>query len=194
MKLSSFALCGAMCVLPVAFAAPGTQQQKRFGDGACLPAYLSQYDVNDDGVIDEEERQTMEQARDQIKKQLRDKWDADGDGKVCDQERDQAKLQLREMIKQNRLERFTEADLDEDGMLSYDEFVALPGMAKKVEDSPELVAAIFDRLDADDDGFVTEEEFLAAVQQCDRDRDGSGDGSGGGGTGGDGTGGGGGGK
>ena len=176
MKLQWLAIC-ILCLPPAAFAGGGQeqqQQQKRFGDGTCLPAYLAQYDVNGNGVIDEEERQVMEQARDQIRKQLRTDWDADGDGQISDQEREQAKTRLRDMIIECRVTRFWEAEADDDGdeELSYQEFILLPGMAKKVVDKPDLVAAIFARLDADNSGAVSLDEFLDAIKDCDRDRTG----------------------
>lgn len=189
MKLHWLALCG-IGMLPMAFAqgpGPGPQQQqKRFGDGAGLPAYLAHYDVNNDGVIDEEERQVMEQAREQIRKQLRTDWDADGDGQINDQERDQARTRLRDMITECRVKRFWEAESDEDAdeLLSWEEFILLPGMAKKLADKPEVVQQIFERLDTDGDSAVSLDEFLAAVKQCDQARDGSGTGSGGNGGGG----------
>ena len=175
MKATWIALLGLGLTMPVAFGQGGqnqNQQQKRFGDGTGLPAYLDHYDVNKDGVIDEEERQVMEQARDQIRKQLRTDWDADGDGKLCDKEREQARDRLRDMITECRVTRFWEAedDNDADEELSYDEFKLLPGMAKKLADKPDVVAAIFDRLDSDDSNTVSLDEFLAAVKQCDRDR------------------------
>lgn len=199
----------ALLVAPLAIAQgePNQQQkQKRFGDGTCLPKYLDHYDVDGDGVINTEEKQVMEQARDQIRKQLRKDWDKDGDGKICDKEKKQARTRLRAMMEETRLERFWEAEDDEDGdeglsltdPYAESEFGQLPGIANKLATGdPEkvaLVEAIFDRLDADDDGLITEEEFMAAVRQCDQARDGSGDGSGGGGggTGGNGGGGGGG--
>lgn len=152
---------------------PGAQQQKRFGDGTGLPAYLAHYDVNKDGVIDEEERQVMDQARDQIRKKLRTDWDLNCDGKISDQERDQARDRLRDMITECRVTRFWEAEADDDAdeELSYDEFVLLPGMAKKLsmEGGEDVVKAIFDRLNGDND-TISLDEFLAAVKQCDRDR------------------------
>jgi len=177
----------AVLVAPLAFAQgePNQQQtQKRFGDGTCLPKYLDHYDVDGDGVINTEEKQVMEQARDQIRKQLRKDWDENGDGKVCDKEKEKARTRLRAMIEETRLVRFEEADLDDDGALSKAEFETLPGMANKLPDGQDKVDAIFDRLDADDDGLITVEEFMAAVRQCDQARDGSGDGSGGSGGGG----------
>lgn len=184
MKINHWVMIITACLTPAVFAEGGQeqqQQQKRFGDGAGLPAYLAHYDCNNDGVIDEEERQVMEQARDQIRKKLRKDWDVNGDGKISDQERDQARTRLRDMITECRVTRFWEAesDEDEDEELSYDEFVLLPGMAKKLEDKPLVVEAIFARLDADDSESVSLEEFLAAVKQCDQARDGSGTGSGG---------------
>jgi Ca2+-binding EF-hand superfamily protein len=166
MKINWLIIC-ALCFSPSVFA---QQQQKRFGTGTCLPAYLAQYDVNGDGVIGTEEQQAMVQARDQIRKGLRPDWDTNGDSKISDQERDQAKLRLRDMIDECRSTRFVAADTDLDGALSYEEFVLLPGMVNK---DVALVEQIFAKLDADGDELVTLEEFLAAVQQCDQVRDGT---------------------
>jgi Ca2+-binding EF-hand superfamily protein len=177
MKINLLVIC-ALCFTPSVFAQTGQQQQKRFGDSTCLPAYLSLYDVNNDGMIEEKERQAMELARDQIRNKLRIDWDADGDGKISDQERDQAKLQLCDIITESRTTRFLAADTDGVEGLSYDEFILLPGMAKKLVDKPEVVLAIFDRLDADDNGTISLDEFLACVKQCDQARDGTGTGTG----------------
>lgn len=184
MKVHYWLIVFSACFTTAVFAEGGQvqqQQQKRFGDGAGLPAYLAHYDVNCDGVIDEEERQVMEQARDQIRKQLRKDWDEDGDGKISDKEREQARTRLREMITEQRVQRFWEAESDEDDdeELSYEEFVLLPGMAKKLDEKPDVVEAIFARLDADNSGTVSLDEFLAAVKQCDQARSGSGSGPGG---------------
>jgi Ca2+-binding EF-hand superfamily protein len=183
MKINLLVLFGTCFVIPVAFAQTGPQgqQPKRFGDGVCLPSYLAHYDVNNDGIIDEEERQVMDQARDQIRKKLRTDWDINGDGAICDQEREQAKTRLRDMINECRVTRFWEAesDTDTDEVLSYGEFILLPGMAKKVIDSPDTVDAIFDRMDTDDSEGISLDEFLAAVKECDQARNGAGSGTGG---------------
>jgi Ca2+-binding EF-hand superfamily protein len=175
MKATWITLLAACLTMPVAFGQGGqnqNQHQKQFGEGTGLPAYLDHYDVNKDGAIDQEERQAMDKARDQIRKQLRTDWDTDGDGKLCDEEREQARTRLRDMITECRVTRFWEAedDNDADEELSYDEFILLPGMAKKLAEKPEVVEAIFNRLDADDNDTVSLDEFLAAVKQCDRDR------------------------
>lgn len=181
MKTKWLALCGICLTIPVAFAQGGpTQQQKKFGDGTGLPSYLSHYDVNNDGTIDEEERQVMGQARDQIRKNLRTDWDTNGDGIIDTAERDQARTRLHDMIAESRATRFADAesDTDTDEELSYAEFILLPGMAKKVADKPDVVQAIFTRLDTDANGTVSLDEFLAAVKQCDQARDGTGTGTG----------------
>ncbi|MCF7733067.1 MAG: EF-hand domain-containing protein [Akkermansiaceae bacterium] len=192
MKTSCLALCGICLTIPVALAqsGPGPQHQKPFGDGSCLPAYLCHYDVNNDGVIDQEERLAMERARDMIRKRLRADWDTNGDGVIGDQERERARTRLREMILECRIARFEEADANSDGELVYDEFIQLPGMAKKVAEKEDLVIAIFNRLDADGSGTVSESEFLDAVEQCVQARNRFGPGSGGTGSGGTGFGGG----
>ncbi len=179
MKINWLILC-TLCFTPAVFAQSGPQQQQKnsFGDSTCLPAYLAQYDVNGDGVISEEERQVMVLARDQIQKKLRTDWDTNGDGKISEQERDQAKLRLHDMITESRSTRFQEADLDGDGVLSYEEFILLPGMAKKVVDKPDMVTAIFTRLDTDASGTISLDEFLTCIKQCDQARDGTGSGSG----------------
>lgn len=180
MKATWIIIAGLGFTIPFAFGEGGQnqqQQQKRFGDGTGLPglpAYLSHYDVNDDNVIDQEEKQAMDQARDQIRKKLRTDWDEDGDGKISVHEREQAKARLRDMIAETRVTRFWEAEDDDDAdeELSYEEFKLLPGMAKKLEmvDGEDVVKAIFDRLEADDDdnNTVSLDEFLAAVNQCKR--------------------------
>ena len=181
MKTKLLALCGLCITIPVAFAQGGpNQQQKKFGDGTGLPSYLAHYDVNNDGTIDEEECQVMDQARDQIRKKLHTDWDVNGDGVIDTAERDQARTRLRDMITESRATRFAEAesDTDTDEELSYAEFILLPGMAKKVADKPDVVQAIFSRLDTDGNGTVSLDEFLAAVKQCDQARDGTGSGAG----------------
>jgi len=178
MKLPHLILTG-LAMTPFALAEPDPQQNgKTFGEGTGLPRYLAPYDVKGphgtpDGVIDEEERQAMEQYRDQVRNQFRKSADANGDGVVCDQEREKLQLQLRQMIEEHRLDCFNEAAGD-DGLLNWLEFLTLPGIVNM--DDLARAEAIFARLDTNDSGDIDETEFMAAVRQCDQDRDGSGDG------------------
>lgn len=180
---------------------------KTFGDGACLPKYLAQYDVKGpngppDGKLDQEEVQAMKKMREQKRLQEKKDVDANGDGVVCDEEREQAKQKIRKAIEEHRLMRFDEADTlplpdGGDGYLSWEEWIVLPGVARKLEIDEARVTEIFARLDANNDegitdGLISRDEFVEGVRQCDQDRDGTGDGkqTGRGGTGGGGGGGG----
>ncbi len=170
-----------LCFTPALFAAQGEPQaQKRFGDSTCLPSYLALYDTDKDGVISESERQVMVRARDQIRDKLCADWDTDGNGTISDQEREQAQTKLCTMITQDRTARFTAADTDGDAVLSYAEFILLPGMANKLEKNPDdtTVLAIFNRMNTDGVEGISLAEFLAAVQQCDQLRTQARDGTG----------------
>jgi Ca2+-binding EF-hand superfamily protein len=165
MKLQYLTLC-ALISAPLAFGEGDKNQiqhQKQFGTDTNLPAYLEHYDVDGNCVIDEEERQVMEQARDQIRKQLREDWDVDGDGKLCEQEREHARQRLRDMMDEKREERFNEADTNGDGIISKEEFETLPGIADKLPEMQDIVDAIFARLDTDGVEGISLDEFLAAV-------------------------------
>ncbi len=163
MKLQYFALCAAMAI-PAAFAQEKPADgPKHFGNGACLPKFLEQYDVDGDGTINEEERQAMIEARKQIHQKLIDRWDEDGDGKISMEEREAAREQLRKLMEEKRTERFNDADTDGDGAISWDEFTALPGVADRLEQFPffkEIVTRIFNNI-AGDDELISLEEFLA---------------------------------
>jgi Ca2+-binding EF-hand superfamily protein len=143
---------------------------KTFGDGS-LPDFLATYDTNGDGMIDEEERQAMVEARKAAREERRAEIDTDGDGVISEEERQAARQAVRDRIEAKRQERFNEI-AGEDGLLSLEEFSALPQFANV---DPERVAALFNHLDTDDSGFVTFEEFTARLRRH-RDRTGGGDG------------------
>jgi hypothetical protein len=54
---------------------------------------------------------------------------------------------------------FKLGDTNKDGKLSFDEFSALVSKGAKLKDRPEAVQALFRRLDADGDKFLTADEF-----------------------------------
>ena len=58
---------------------------KSFGDGT-LPEFLTKYDVNEDGSIDEEERQAIKEERKAARAGNRARIDTDGDGKISSDE------------------------------------------------------------------------------------------------------------
>ena len=60
---------------------------KAFGDGT-LPEFLTKYDVNEDGSIDEEERQAIKEERKAARVGRRARFDIDGNGKLSLDERE----------------------------------------------------------------------------------------------------------
>jgi len=169
-KLQYFAICAAITI-PAAFAADAP---KEFGDCTKLPTFLEQYDVDGDGTINEEERQAMIEARKQIHQKQTDRWDEDGDGKISQQERQAAREQLLKLMEEKRTERFNDADTDDDGFISWDEFTALPSIGDKFAEIPnfEVIATtIFNKI-AGDDELISLEEFLAIGQKRQANRPG----------------------
>jgi len=136
---------------------------RSFGDGT-LPDFLEVFDTDGDGVLSEEERQAMREARHQMHQGWLEHWDTDGDGVLSEEERQAAIEAMRARIEERRTDRFHEADTDGDGCLSYEEFTAIPAVARLLEEHPEKVPLIFDRLDADDDDCVSLEEFIAHLR------------------------------
>lgn len=152
--------------------------ERTFGDGD-LPDFLKVFDTNDDGILDEEEIQAMKDAREERRDAVREHFDTDGDGTISAEEREAAKAELRERMETRRSERFAAADTDGSETLSPEEFGAIPAVARLAERHPEKVAAIFDRLDADDSGEISEAEFTSHLRmRHHRPRPGGGDGGG----------------
>lgn len=135
-----------------------TARHRTFGDGT-LPEILEQFDLNEDGVIDEEERQAAKEARRAARAERRAEhiaeFDTDGDGELSDEEKEAAREARRAALQAKREEKFAEI-AGEDGNLDLDEFAALAPFEGA---DPERVAGIFARLDEDEDGAVTLEEF-----------------------------------
>lgn len=150
MKLTKVAIVTAL-VGSITAAQAG---DKRVGDGT-LPEFLQQFDTNEDGKIDTEERQAIKELRDERRKERRDAIDTDGDGKISGEEKKAAHAAIRERIEDRRAEHFAEI-AGEDGLLTRAEFCAIPALA---DVSAEVADAMFARLDADESGDVTLEEF-----------------------------------
>jgi len=133
--------------------------EKTFGDGT-LPEFLQEYDVNEDGKIDEEERQAFKEARKATRDEHRAKIDTNDDGKISDEERQAARDAVRAAIEAKRAEKFAKIAGD-DGLLSLEELSAVPHLKKL---SAERIASIFARLDADENGGISLEEFNARLR------------------------------
>lgn len=134
-------------------------RHRSFGEG--LPDYLQEFDVDENGKLDEEERQAAKEARQEKRAERIAEFDTDGDGTLSDEEREAAREAHRAAIEEKRNERFNELAGD-DGSLSAEEFAAIPALEGK---DAERVAALFARLDADDSGDVNADEFLARLKK-----------------------------
>lgn len=170
MKTTKLTLCFAALIgsASLAFADRGRDGggdeseggDKTFGDGS-LPEFLAKYDLDGDGALNEEERQAAKEDRKTRAQERRESWDTDGDGEISDEEREAARDALRAKIEERRNERFAEADSDDDGALSTEEFAAIGAIARLAERRPEAAEKIFSRLDADDSGSISAEEFTS---------------------------------
>lgn len=147
LKMSIKSILVASGLLGSAILAPGLS--KSFGDGT-LPEFLMRYDVNDDGIIDEEERQAIKEERKAARQSRRN-----GGGKMSLKERLAARDSIRERILSKRAKKFAEI-AGEDGVLSLEELSSLPAFKNAFK---ERVDSIFARLDSDKSGDVSLEEF-----------------------------------
>jgi len=107
--------------------------ERAFGNGT-LPTFLQEYDVNEDGKIDEEERQAFKEARKATRDEHRTKIDTNGDGEISDAERQAARDAIRAAIEAKRAEKFAEIAGD-DGLLTLEELAAVPHLERVPEES-----------------------------------------------------------
>ena len=141
-------------------------RERCFGHGK-LPELLQQFDLNEDGRIDEEERQAAKEARRQARAERRaaliEEWDTDGDGELSREERNAAREAAREerraALQERREEMFADV-AGEDECLDWDEFRDLKPFRRKPR---WYVASIFRRVDANDDDCISFEEFTARL-------------------------------
>jgi Ca2+-binding EF-hand superfamily protein len=158
MKLTHITLA-TLTLMGLSFTAQAAD--RTFGDGS-LPDFLKPFDVNEDGKLDETERQAAKAAlRERAKEKHEDfltKWDTNKDGKLDAAElkaaRDAQKIKVEEL----RTKRFNDADTDDSGDLNLAEFTATIPTGHLPEGA---AALIFARLDADDSTGISLAEFLA---------------------------------
>jgi Ca2+-binding EF-hand superfamily protein len=129
------------------------------GDRPTLGSIPEWLDLDGDGVISEAERQSWIESRREASKKMFHMWDEDEDGSVNEDEREAGIAALRGKVQEKRSELFLKI-AGEEGELSLEEFASGHPMSRLPE---VLVGRMFDHLDADDDGIVTEDEFLGSL-------------------------------
>lgn len=122
-----------------------------------IPAFL---DTNGDGIVSEAERLAFAEARKDARDGLIPDWDTNGDGTIDEEEEAAAVATLQSRANEMRAKLFAKV-ANENGVLTIEEFSALPPFAK-IEDQS-IVTALFELLDADGNGEITAEEFLARL-------------------------------
>lgn len=133
---------------------PATKDKSR-------PEFLQQFDSNEDGIIDEEERQAIRDLREVMVLEQRNTIDLDQDGRISPEEIQSARNALRQSIEARRLDKFT-AIAGDDGLISEEEYSQIPGANRL---PAYVLTAIFNRLDADADGVISAEEFLRRLRK-----------------------------
>jgi Ca2+-binding EF-hand superfamily protein len=122
-----------------------------------VPAFL---DTDGDGTISESERQAFAESRAQGRNKESTKgsanWDRNGDGTVDEEERLAAVATLKGRMQTKLAHLFLDLAGD-DGLLSLAEFSTLPQFKHA---PPQPAANLFKRLDDNEDGFVTMDEFF----------------------------------
>ena len=118
-----------------------------------IPAFL---DVDGDGKISEMERQAYEESRANSRGQGSKAWDANGDGTVDESERQAAVTELKGRMDKKVASLFLDLAGD-DAQLTLEEFSTLPKFSNV---PPQVPANLFNHMDADENGFVTLEEFF----------------------------------
>ena len=133
-------------------------KEKMFGNGS-LPAFLKHFDTNSDDLIDEEERQAIRDLRAKLREKRRTSIDLDQDGEISENEVSMARAALREQIEQRRLQKFSSI-AGEDDLISREEYTTIPG----VRNLPDFIFdAVWRRLDTDESGYISPEEFLSRL-------------------------------
>ncbi len=150
----------------------GTASAERvFGLGGKRPATMDA-DADGDGTVTSEEREVAKAAREEARAGARaareearqaviDEFDADEDGVFNEEERAVAKEARDAGRAAEKAAKFAEIDgEDGDGVITAEEL-----QAANPEASEERVVAVFARLDADESGSVSLEEFTNSATQ-----------------------------
>jgi Ca2+-binding EF-hand superfamily protein len=120
-----------------------------------LTRFLKIFDLDDNGVLNPEERQAAKAALKLKREDFIAKWDTDGDGKLSRKEIAKIRAEIRARIEARRVAKFKEI-AGEDELISAAEFAAIPALAGR---EPARVTMLFNYLDKDDSGSISLDEF-----------------------------------
>jgi Ca2+-binding EF-hand superfamily protein len=160
MKTTSILIATSLLLAAGVRAQTTTTTPRQFGTGE-LPEFLEAYDLDGDGKLSVEERQAFEKAMREARPGLPggpSRWDTDGDGKLSPEEIQAAREAIAAKIREIRVKRFNELDVNDDGQLSAEELKAIPGI------TDEMIVRMIAHLDKNADGTISLEEFLAVLR------------------------------
>lgn len=120
-----------------------------------LTEFLKLFDLNNDGVLNLEERQAAKRALELTHEEFLAKWDTNHDGRLSLDEIRALRRSIIEHIMAKRRAIFHKF-AGEDELMSKEEFASMPIFADK---DPVKVGAVFEHLDHDHDGSLTFLEF-----------------------------------
>jgi len=126
-----------------------------------LPGFLKVFDLDNNGVLDAEERQAAKAALKGRRDEFIAKWDTDGDGKLSPAEIAAARADILARIEAKRVAKFKEIAGDDD-LISPAEFAAIPVLAGR---EPARVTKLFNHLDKDASGSISLDEFKLKLRR-----------------------------
>lgn len=148
----------ALALAPSLFADEAADKAKQAEQEARFEAYFKQRDTNGDGRLSVEESTAgLDGDRLEQAKKMFAAFDADKDGYVTLTEAKTFMAKVRDHM-QEAEKKFTELDTNADGKVTLAE-----ATAGKSGDEATQVTNLFNKIDADHDGFVTKEELRRGV-------------------------------
>ncbi len=139
------------------------QAKPALGHGK-LTKFLKTFDLDDNGKLDEEERQAAKAVLKLKREDFIAKWDTDGDGKLSRAEIALIRADILARIEAKRVAKFNEI-AGQDELISAEELAAIPVLAGK---DPARVTMLLGYLDQDDNGSISLAEFKLNLRRHDR--------------------------
>lgn len=136
----------------------GAQQNARGGWGGMMDR-MTEFDLDGDGILSEEERRAMMDA---MRQEWIDRFDLDGDGELSREERMAARQAMFEQSPRGQ-DLMRQFDADGDGVLNADEQAAMEAYQQEQRDQQR--AEQLERYDTDGDGELSRDERQAQREE-----------------------------